>query len=146
MLRTIELKKELGSKTTICVNMTEMAENRHEREAFLEFWQAQGVFANVYSEMSKVSGRGIEPVRSVTPCYSPFVNLVIFSDGVVVPCCDDSRKKTPIGDVNIESITEIWNGPANERYRNKHLLGQKFDLAACDACDNNRWRLMEGFF
>ncbi|MFK7741074.1 MAG: radical SAM/SPASM domain-containing protein [Planctomycetota bacterium] len=146
VLRTIELKKELGSKTTICVNMTEMAENRHERAAFLEFWQAQDVFANVYSEMGKVSGRGLEPVRSVTPCYSPFVNLVVFSDGVVVPCCDDSRKKTPIGDVNIESIQEIWNGPANANYRNKHLLGQKFDLAACEACDNNRWRLMEGFF
>jgi MoaA/NifB/PqqE/SkfB family radical SAM enzyme len=146
VLRTIELRAELGTATVICVNMTETAENRHEREQFLEFWRAQGVYANVYAEMAKVGGRGVEPVRSVTPCYSPFTNLVVFSDGLVVPCCDDAYRMSPVGDVRRQTIAEIWNGPEYAAYRARHLVGGKFDIAACAACDNNRWRLVEGFF
>ena len=42
-------------------------------------------------------------------CIYPFSHLWIYSDGRVGPCCMDFPKRIIVGDLDIESIEEVWN-------------------------------------
>jgi hypothetical protein len=67
-------------------------------------------------------------------CPDLFRRLFIFNDGLCGPCCGDWERRLIVGDVNTESIAEIWNGQAYQRLRQAHLSGHYRDIPACRDC------------
>ena len=67
-------------------------------------------------------------------CSYLFTTLAIQSDGVVVVCCVDWSRKTKCGDVNKQSLQEIWHGDELKKLRLLHLGGRRTNIASCRNC------------
>ena len=67
-----------------------------------------------------------------TPC-GRMNGLMILSSGVVALCCMDENGEYPLGDVNSQSLLEIYNGPKRRCYTSK----KRRDIQPCDMCNMN---------
>ena len=65
-------------------------------------------------------------------CHRPFIAMSIHSDGKVDPCCF-SEIPGIIGDINNESIVDIWNGKKANRLRYIQLT-DKNKNEVCGSC------------
>ncbi len=54
----------------------------------------------------------------------PLNSMHILHDGEVVACCMDWRREVSLGNINANSLFEIWNGPAYKDFRNKVYSGK----------------------
>lgn len=64
-------------------------------------------------------------------CIHPWDELVIAADGKAGLCCLDYDLKAEIGDVNHQSITEIWKSDVLNAYRSQML---NLDYDSIDVC------------
>lgn len=67
------------------------------------------------------------------PCKFLWSSLVVAWNGDVVPCCYDYDTKMVMGNVNEQSIDEIWNGPAYVELRRAEIEGRN-DSPLCRSC------------
>lgn len=67
-------------------------------------------------------------------CVLPFCQFVIRPDGKVSLCCNDSYGKKTLGDLNNQTVMEIWNGEIYKEIRKLSLKGRKY-LDMCKYCD-----------
>ena len=73
-----------------------------------------------------------EPLKR--PCYYPYYQILIDYDGSVLLCPHDWGKKLIAGNVNRESLLDIWNNMTMRRVRKSLALADR-NFAPCDACD-----------
>jgi radical SAM protein with 4Fe4S-binding SPASM domain len=84
------------------------------------------------------------------PCPFIFERLNIDSRGNVMVCGYDISANTSMGNVNQDSIRDIWHGPGFRFYREKHLAGRGKDISLCSGCpdwkfrswDHNYWKVV----
>ena len=74
------------------------------------------------------------------PCPFIFERLNIDSRGNVMVCGYDISGNTSMGNVNTESIRDIWHGEGFAFYRDKHLAGRGKDIALCAGCPDWKYR------
>ena len=67
-------------------------------------------------------------------CVLPFVQLVIRPTGEVSLCCNDALGKNTLGDLNKQTITEIWFGEKYNRIR-KLISENRYNVATCRYCN-----------
>jgi len=77
--------------------------------------------------------------KTYSPCTFLWHALIIFWDGSVLPCTQDFRGWTNVGNVKEASIAEIWNNDKMVSLRDKVIRGDIGALAACSKCDR-LWR------
>jgi len=92
-----------------------------------------GVKDTTYGKGVKVSVNGDRRVEHVV-CPYPFYTLGISSRGQVNACCFDWSWQTTFGDVNRESLQNIWNGSRRRDFLLMHLRGQRYLNSACMDC------------
>jgi radical SAM protein with 4Fe4S-binding SPASM domain len=61
--------------------------------------------------------------------------LAVNSNGKVSICNDDWQQAHNIGDVNTESLIDIWNGKRLQEFRLMHLTGHRDENNSCRHCD-----------
>lgn len=74
------------------------------------------------------------PLNRREVCAFPFYTLSINFDGSVSVCCVDWAHQTVVGDINRESLLDIWQGPALAAIRLMHLEGRRRENRACGDC------------
>jgi radical SAM protein with 4Fe4S-binding SPASM domain len=74
------------------------------------------------------------PVGSIQVCPQPFFTMQINPDGKVVPCYQISYPGI-MGDVNHQSVREIWNGEGYRSFRLKMLEGRAKASHVCAQCN-----------
>jgi radical SAM protein with 4Fe4S-binding SPASM domain len=67
------------------------------------------------------------------PCRYPWHSVSVLADGRVVPCCRDINGDMILGDLNRQSLSEIWNGPAIRSLRRALAAGDRGN-PLCRAC------------
>lgn len=67
-------------------------------------------------------------------CPSPFYTLVIHSSGHVSVCCVDWEKKTCVGNIFQESLSDIWHGEKLKDFQRMHIERRKHENEACRNC------------
>ena len=67
-------------------------------------------------------------------CVHPFQQLIIRPDGKVSLCCNDPLGKSTMGDVNEETLLDIWYGEKFSNVRKKILNGRE-NYEHCRRCD-----------
>lgn len=65
-------------------------------------------------------------------CIQPFKLLCVAANGDVVPCCVDWKRDLLLGNINDQSILEIWNGDRLKQLRKSLLQNQKKNI--CNRC------------
>lgn len=69
-------------------------------------------------------------------CHHPWQQMVIDCSGVVAPCCywaGYGKTEPAVGDINKNTVMEVWNGEAYQRLRRGMAAGD-LDAAGCAGC------------
>ena len=116
--------------------MTLTAENKHEMQGWIDFWEPK--LNEVYVWLPHNFGglmnfREINRAKQIS-CGRPFNGpLYIHLDGRVSMCCLDINKQLLIGDINTQSIPEIFHSPAYRKLRKAHK-NKNFKGLICENC------------
>ncbi|HWQ69494.1 MAG TPA: SPASM domain-containing protein [Patescibacteria group bacterium] len=71
----------------------------------------------------------------VSVCYFPWTSMSVLWDGSVVTCCMDSNGVQVLGDLNSQSVQEVWNGPVLSGVRNNFRKLDYSKYPVCLSCD-----------
>lgn len=142
-IRLIHLKKWVDSeKPEVVVQFVEMDMNSREKEGFIDFWKKQGAIVKI---RPKVSWAGMIDApnlilgsRDRWPCHWAMQTMSITDTGKVVTCAVDLDAKYVAGDVNGQSIKEIWNGEL-KKLRQIHL-SKRFEELPENCRDCRDWQ------
>jgi MoaA/NifB/PqqE/SkfB family radical SAM enzyme len=92
---------------------------------------------NVSSLHNYGGGRAYNPLgkKIVSVCYFPWTSMSVLWDGRVVTCCMDSNGVQVLGDLNSQSVREVWNGPVLSGVRNNFRKLDYSKYPVCLSCD-----------
>jgi len=68
------------------------------------------------------------------PCQVLWSTMNILSDGKVALCCIDYVPKVELGDLNRETITEVWTAEKISNVRALHTVGMRDKIPLCRGC------------
>jgi len=126
----------------IRVGMIVIPQNRHEVDAFLAKWRGVVDYVGLGGVSNRAGSLGPEMLGVEHPparaCVLPFRDLNIWSDGRAVLCCDDWNEEYVVGDLNTQTLAEIWRGEPLTRARRAHMESRGADIGVCAKC--NLWR------
>lgn len=80
------------------------------------------------------------PVSPINVCPQSFFTMQVNPDGKVVPCYQISYPAI-MGDVNLQTMQEIWNGDVYRDFRIAMLEGRSTANAVCAECNFIKYRL-----
>ncbi len=147
-LMYIKLRNKLRPASQIWVRMVRQETNAGEWEAYEAFWKEKlnesdrVNFHEIHNWGGQLDGSNTDKknTEKEMPCIALWSLMPIFSDGTVPLCNVDFQAKHVLGDLNCESIEEIWKSDRMARIRQEHLAGQKGKTARiCRDC--NAWTL-----
>ncbi len=69
-----------------------------------------------------------------TQCTRALSHMTIRYNGDANLCCFDPFGKVSFGNVNDQTIEEVWESPKRQEYITKHKVGAGHKLALCDSC------------
>ena len=140
----IERRNQLGLKLPIVrVSFVRTKLNEHEVDDFLNYWQERANYASIqeFVNPSQKLDNNLCPEEhkfSYIPktfiCEQPWQRLSIDYEGYVYPCCKDYEWVMKMGNVNEQSIEEIWNSDKMNTHRKLHLNGQYHKIPTCRKC------------
>ena len=105
-------------------------------EEYTSFWKKRGVnvsevgvldWGGTVNRVKLTKKRGME-----IKCPSPY-DLSVFSSGMVPLCCVDYNATVPLGDANIQTIKEIYNGKPIRDVR-KRIFARDYKGLPCALC------------
>jgi radical SAM protein with 4Fe4S-binding SPASM domain len=108
------------------------------RIAIIDMRQVQGKLENRGGSIRNEGNRyNFEPGSLADlPCRRPGNMLVVHPNGKVVLCCSDMYGEQVLGDVNCQSLVEIWQSEQFSKVRQK-LGHQRRGLLLCESCTHN---------
>ena len=71
----------------------------------------------------------------MSPCILPFTQMIIRPDGTAAKCCNDPLNQMTLGDLNKQSILEIWRGKAYQELRKEMYHNGRRRISGCTYCD-----------
>ena len=130
----------LLKKPNINVGMILLDEkDRKHKHQFLKEWkEADNIHARTpHAWANRVSTLDMKEIRQLNlPCYSLWTHMAVLSNGTVVPCCMDIEGELKLGDVNKESLKDIWNKSKQlKALRTVHIGGKSNKIPLCEKCD-----------
>lgn len=132
----LALRRRLGAHTDVAVQLIVLEENRAEVAAFAAEWAKEGVGVMIKEARDWAGqvplGRVTRPLRA--PCRMPWTELTILWDGLVVPCANVYERTLVLGDLRVETLDQIWNGPAMQALRAAHAGDDVAAVPVCSGC------------
>ena len=77
--------------------------------------------------------RGLDPSVSRAPCYMPWYQVTISTDGEVYACCHHSVGGKSLGNAVQHGFAAVWNGEAAQGFRARLRADRRAD-PVCAAC------------
>lgn len=139
-----------GDKCRLTVKYGDIGYTQREKDRFYELfgdkcdemfvetisdtlWQDTNIADNV--KKADVGTYG-EELKYKKVCPFLFTTMVINESGMVHLCCADWKSEYVIGDLNKESINDIWKGEKLKNIQIMHLKGQKDKMSICQKCQS----------
>ena len=117
--------------------MTLQPANRHERDAFVEYWtprvdavRIDGIYEAGHFSSFVASGERV-------PCQSLYTTLAVNTNGNVSLGCLDGFNEYNMGNVFNDGVKSVWDGPKLTAMRRRHELDQWDRIPICKTSD--RW-------
>jgi MoaA/NifB/PqqE/SkfB family radical SAM enzyme len=139
----LRIRKDMKKKNPRLILQYIPTETNHAKtEEFKALWSSLidikvGDCLNVSSLHNYGGGRAYNPLgkKIVSVCYFPWTSMSVLWDGRVVTCCMDSNGVQVVGDLNSQSIQEVWNGAVLSRVRDNFRKLDYRDYPVCLSCD-----------
>lgn len=71
-------------------------------------------------------------------CQYPWQRITITASGLVTTCIGDTNEQNILGDVNKQTIKEIWHGEKMQDVRKRHSEHNRLSLSCCKECPEGR--------
>jgi MoaA/NifB/PqqE/SkfB family radical SAM enzyme len=68
------------------------------------------------------------------PCFSLFNCIYCLADGTIALCCIDYDGHFRLGDLNIQTLVEIWKLEQYQKIRQLHIEGRGAEINICSNC------------
>jgi len=147
-------KQELKSKLPYTkIAIIRMKETEKEIDEFKKKWgETQGIdevqvkefitWDGTMDDIKELEQEASHKVKrkKIYPCFWPWGKLTVLWDGRVAACCFDFDGKCILGDLNKQTLEEIWNSDRMKRFRLQHVNEKFPDNHLCKNC-----REREGF-
>lgn len=143
IMQFLYLNSQHGNKVKTQVSMVQTANtSQEEADLFKEYWHGKVDRIRIYAEHSSNGHFGSLKNKRIDrkPCVMPFYEMLIYCDGKTGRCNHDWDGE-PIGDVNQNTISEIWFDGRYQNLRDQHISLKIVD-SVCAACDS--WYPEEG--
>lgn len=148
LLKFLREKERRGVDTRISLSMIDFPNNRQSIEEVEAFWNAQeGIDHFVAKPFVSWDGKAEDvnllvhpdkvkpqPAQNKVLCDFPWEKMTVSWDGDVVPCCFDYNKRYALGNINTESLQEIWNGEKMHALR-REMIANKVTNPLCQGCE-----------
>jgi radical SAM protein with 4Fe4S-binding SPASM domain len=136
--RFLEARRLQASTLEVAVQLIASPANRHEAARFAATWADAGASVMIKEPRDwagQVRLPGLEHGRaSSAPCKMPWTELTVLWDGKVVPCANHYEQVNVLGDLEHETLDEVWRGPALAALRAAHLGGAVDGVPVCRDC------------
>ena len=140
----VRIRKELKKRTPkLILQYLPREANEAKTEEFQSLWRSildkgAGDRLNRGALHNYGGGRAYNRVgeRIVSVCFYPWTALSVLWDGRAVTCCMDYNGVQRVGDLNSQSVMEIWNGPVLSAIRRNF---GKLDYRGFPTCLNCDW-------
>lgn len=145
ILNFLEIKRKYNFPTKTQIQFIRMKENEKETKDFIRKWQETDInFINIKSFCSRAwrvqEINRFENIKKLEkriiqrpPCFYLWETLVILWNGKVVVCCQDLLGELEVGDLNKDTLLEIWNNKKMQELRYKQLKGE-ISMVPCNRC------------
>ncbi|MEM2619604.1 MAG: radical SAM protein [Candidatus Hadarchaeales archaeon] len=135
----IELKNKLGYRhVQTRISMVVMDHTKEELEDYRKFgFEELGVDLVGYGELVDYSEERAWYPEFFNPnfvCAQLFHRMFIMWDGVVTPCCADTKRESIMGDAKKEKLKDIWHNEKYRRMRDAHVSGKYYEIPICRKC------------
>ena len=107
------------------------------KDKFVSAWQNCTERVRIYEEHSH-NGFGSSDKATMDngePCHKPFEDMIVYWNGQVGLCNHDWNNLTELGNLNEQSVADVWNNQAYEDVRKKHKDGLRRTLPSCRSCE-----------
>ena len=130
--RLVRLRAESGKRRPKLILSFVRQNNSADEQAFIEHWRTIADKIHV-TDLHNWAGTLNTESDVNYPCYRPWLTFTVLWDGRVSLCCADFDGKTILGNLNTQTIAEIWNAETYRNVRREHLESGGPDV--CRACD-----------
>lgn len=122
---------------TTQVSILETLIPQEKKQEFIEAWLQIVNQVRIYEEHSHIGyGDILRKIKdNDNPCLKPFNDMVVYWDGKIALCNHDWQNSQPLGDLNTQTINEVWSSEAYQTIRNKHKEGKRRQVQSCRNCD-----------
>jgi hypothetical protein len=139
----VRIRKELKKRTPkLILQYLPQEANGAKTQEFQSLWRSvldkrAGDCLNFSSLDNFGGGRAYNRVgeRIVSVCFYPWAALSVLCDGRAVTCCMDYNGVQGVGDLNFQSVREIWNGPVLSAIRRNFGKLDYSGFPTCLCCD-----------
>lgn len=146
VLEVLELKKEMKADTVIVLTMLDFSGNDKMQTQFLDLWKGKDVYAYVKSVDNKwlldkkaasdKKGGDNKSHYKKQYCEYAWSSVTVLADGSVVPCTQDINATWTFGNVNEQSLHDIWNSEKYRKFRELQVSKDFPDDFMCHSkCD-----------
>lgn len=115
--------------------------NRHEQDDWINKWEPKLDEVFVWKPHNWVQNRGYRHINFIDQCSCGRPTdgpAYIHADGTVSPCCWDIHKQVKLGDMNTQTLEEVYKGEPYRRLREAHRLAD-FHGYICEHCDQTNF-------
>ena len=130
--RLLRLRTESGKRRPKLILSFVRQHNSADEAAFIEHWRSIADKIHI-TDLHNWAGTLNTESDVNYPCYRPWLTFTVLWDGRVSLCCADFDGKTILGNLNTQTIAEIWNAEPYRNVRREHLESGGPDV--CRACD-----------
>lgn len=85
-------------------------------------------------DIASQQGMHGQKIKNIKVCPFPFYSFIINPEGEVTACCADWQRKLVLGNVQKESLQEIWHGKKYHDFLITLLQGKKDNYEMCAKC------------
>jgi radical SAM protein with 4Fe4S-binding SPASM domain len=126
---------------TVRVSFLLQEDNEHELEAFKNYWVDKVDYVSVqrYVPISPFNDERshalkMAPTAGKQRCSYTYESLFVHGDGTVVPCAAHRARHISVGNINKNSLHEIWHSKSLNDLRNALKTGNLQDTLLCSTC------------
>lgn len=144
----LKAKKRHKKEMIVRMGLIKMKETEKSIDKFLRLWKRKGIDEIEVKNFLTWDGSDPEIMNLAEKahlsnyfksnrqrvCFKPWLHMVITWDGKVIPCCYDYDAKYILGDVNKQTLKEIWNSKRMQRFRKENLTNIYPQGHLCKTC------------
>ena len=130
--RLLALRDASGKRRPKLILSFVRQNNDEDEHAFIEHWRKVADKIHV-TELHNWAGTLTHESDVNYPCYRPWLTFTVLWDGRVSLCCADFDGRIILGDMNTQTIRDVWNAQPYRDARRQHLESGGPDI--CRACD-----------